>query len=138
MIGWFSLNVPSGLGLYWLVNNIVTTSTTVLIRNQVPAAPLPSSRAAKRAEPLDTTSHRRSLIPPPPPTHHPLFYPLTSLAVTLQVGTPEMAGGAPAPATIDPPKSTGFGRRYGEIVESTDASTGTKVRFVTDVTDVTV
>merc|ERR1719460_2801453 len=33
MIGWFSLNVPSGLALYWLANNLVTTSTTLLIRN---------------------------------------------------------------------------------------------------------
>jgi len=50
MIGWFSLNVPSGLGLYWITNNVVTTLTTVLIRrsvqmpelgmaNGVPAAP---------------------------------------------------------------------------------------------------
>merc|ERR1711871_1064149 len=31
MIGWFSLNVPSGLGLYWMTNNILTTLTTVLI-----------------------------------------------------------------------------------------------------------
>jgi len=35
MIGWFSLNVPSGLGLYWMTNNIVTTLTTVLIRKSV-------------------------------------------------------------------------------------------------------
>eukprot|EP00966_Prymnesium_polylepis_P239182 5531650-Prymnesium_polylepis.1 len=38
-----------------------------------------------------------------------------------------MAGvGASAPA-VDPPKSTGFGRRYGEVVQTTDSSTGTKV-----------
>jgi len=79
MIGWFSLNVPSGLGLYWLVNNVVTTTTTVLIRQSV--------------------------------------------------GTPEMAtsGGGVSAAAIDPPKAQGFGRRYGEIVQTTDASTGTKV-----------
>jgi len=35
MIGWFSLNVPSGLGLYWMTNNVVTTLTTVLIRKSV-------------------------------------------------------------------------------------------------------
>jgi len=38
MIGWFSLNVPSGLGLYWLVNNVVTTSSTLLIRRSVTPA----------------------------------------------------------------------------------------------------
>ena len=30
--GWFSLNVPSGLTLYWFVNNILTTSQTVYLR----------------------------------------------------------------------------------------------------------
>ena len=35
MIGWFSLNVPSGLGLYWMTNNIVTTASTVLIKRSV-------------------------------------------------------------------------------------------------------
>jgi YidC/Oxa1 family membrane protein insertase len=35
MIGWFSLNVPSGLGLYWITNNVVTTATTLLIRRSV-------------------------------------------------------------------------------------------------------
>ncbi|KAL1510465.1 hypothetical protein AB1Y20_006771 [Prymnesium parvum] len=78
MIGWFSLNVPSGLGLYWLVNNAVTTLTTVLIRQAV--------------------------------------------------GTPAMeVSGGSSTAAVEPPKSQGFGRRYGEIVESTDAETGTKV-----------
>lgn len=38
MIGWFSLNVPSGLGLYWITNNVVTTLTTVLIRRSVTPA----------------------------------------------------------------------------------------------------
>jgi YidC/Oxa1 family membrane protein insertase len=37
MIGWFSLNVPSGLGLYWLTNNVVTTASTLLIRKMTPA-----------------------------------------------------------------------------------------------------
>jgi YidC/Oxa1 family membrane protein insertase len=35
MIGYFSLSVPSGLGLYWMTNNIVTTLSTVLIRQGV-------------------------------------------------------------------------------------------------------
>jgi len=35
MIGWFSLNVPSGLGLYWITNNVVTTASTLLIRQSV-------------------------------------------------------------------------------------------------------
>eukprot|EP00612_Vaucheria_litorea_P008392 CAMPEP_0171476230 /NCGR_PEP_ID=MMETSP0946-20130122/3467_1 /TAXON_ID=109269 /ORGANISM="Vaucheria litorea, Strain CCMP2940" /LENGTH=386 /DNA_ID=CAMNT_0012006453 /DNA_START=94 /DNA_END=1255 /DNA_ORIENTATION=+ len=38
LIGWFSLNVPSGLGLYWIVNNIVSTAASVGIRNRLGAS----------------------------------------------------------------------------------------------------
>lgn len=37
MIGWFSLNVPSGLGLYWVTNNLVSTVQTVAIRRYLAA-----------------------------------------------------------------------------------------------------
>jgi len=37
MVGWFALNVPSALGIYWVINNIVTTSTTMYIRSTMPA-----------------------------------------------------------------------------------------------------
>lgn len=36
MIGWFALNVPAALGIYWVVNNLVTTGTTLFIRNSMP------------------------------------------------------------------------------------------------------
>lgn len=81
MIGWFSLSVPSGLGLYWMTNNILTTLTTVLIKKGV-------------------------------------------------AGTPAMAGGgavSSAPADVPPPPQ-GFGRKFGEVVETT-ASDGTRVRI---------
>ncbi len=32
MIGWFALNVPSGLGLYYLSNTILTTGQQVFLR----------------------------------------------------------------------------------------------------------
>jgi len=32
MIGYFSLNVPSALGIYWVINNIVTTAISLQIR----------------------------------------------------------------------------------------------------------
>jgi YidC/Oxa1 family membrane protein insertase len=74
MIGWFSLSVPSGLGLYWLTNNVVTTVTT--------------------------------------------------LAIRATVETPDLVtAGAPA-APVDP-KPAGFGRKYGEIIETT-GNDGTK------------
>merc|ERR1712217_934342 len=28
MIGWFSMNVPAALCIYWVANNIITTATT--------------------------------------------------------------------------------------------------------------
>eukprot|EP00873_Tetraselmis_striata_P009006 jgi/Tetstr1/429270/TSEL_019188.t1 len=36
MIGWFSLNVPSGLTLYWITNNILTTAQSVFLRKTTP------------------------------------------------------------------------------------------------------
>jgi len=80
MIGWFSLNVPSGLGLYWLTNNFLTTASTLWIRNGV--------------APLDLAG----------------------------------AGGGGATVAAEPPKPQGFGRRYGEVVETTSTSdSGTKI-----------
>merc|ERR1712085_31913 len=39
MIGWFSLNVPSALCVYWVTNNFVTTATSVIIRNSLKMEP---------------------------------------------------------------------------------------------------
>mmetsp|Transcript_32640 Transcript_32640/g.48708 ORF Transcript_32640/g.48708 Transcript_32640/m.48708 type:complete len:424 (-) Transcript_32640:230-1501(-) len=36
MVGWFALNVPAALGIYWVVNNIVTTSTTLYVKSTMP------------------------------------------------------------------------------------------------------
>ncbi|CAM9930686.1 unnamed protein product [Ascophyllum nodosum] len=35
LIGWFSLSVPSALGLYWILNNFISTATSVIIRNKI-------------------------------------------------------------------------------------------------------
>jgi YidC/Oxa1 family membrane protein insertase len=58
MIGWFSLNVPSALCVYWVVNNIVTTATSIIIRNTMgtPAIVAPGSGSST------------ATMPPPPPT----------------------------------------------------------------------
>eukprot|EP00527_Entomoneis_sp_CCMP2396_P009507 CAMPEP_0198136664 /NCGR_PEP_ID=MMETSP1443-20131203/297_1 /TAXON_ID=186043 /ORGANISM="Entomoneis sp., Strain CCMP2396" /LENGTH=415 /DNA_ID=CAMNT_0043797921 /DNA_START=65 /DNA_END=1312 /DNA_ORIENTATION=- len=42
MIGWFALNVPAALSVYWVINNFVTTGTSVYLKSQMkfePAAP---------------------------------------------------------------------------------------------------
>ncbi len=52
MVGWFSLNVPSGLTLYWIVNNVLTTAQTVYLRNAVAgAAALSAAGGAAAAAP---------------------------------------------------------------------------------------
>jgi len=35
MIGWFAMNAPSGLGLYWVFNNVLTTISTVTVKKLV-------------------------------------------------------------------------------------------------------
>jgi YidC/Oxa1 family membrane protein insertase len=42
MVASFSLNVPAGLGVYWVVNNIVTTLVTLYIKSSVQNEPLPA------------------------------------------------------------------------------------------------
>lgn len=52
MIGWFALNVPAALTIYWVVNNIVTTTTTLAIRNSMDMTPVTSgSSSSAVAEP---------------------------------------------------------------------------------------
>jgi YidC/Oxa1 family membrane protein insertase len=57
LIGWFSLNVPSALCVYWVVNNVVTTATSLFIRNSVGKVTLVTPGTSGSAS-----------MPPPPPT----------------------------------------------------------------------
>jgi YidC/Oxa1 family membrane protein insertase len=49
MIGWFSLSVPAALSLYWVVNNIVTTATSVFVRNTMNIEPAKTSVSGSAA-----------------------------------------------------------------------------------------
>jgi YidC/Oxa1 family membrane protein insertase len=41
LIGWFSLNVPAALGIYWVANNFITTALTLQIRSGIkPVVPV--------------------------------------------------------------------------------------------------
>lgn len=40
MIGWFALNLPSGLGLYYLSNTVLTTAQQIYLRKLGGACPL--------------------------------------------------------------------------------------------------
>lgn len=46
MVGWFALNVPAALGIYWVVNNIVTTATTMYVRSTMPKVEMAAGGAA--------------------------------------------------------------------------------------------
>merc|ERR1712238_339421 len=52
MGGWFSLNVPSALGIYWVANNLFTTAISLQIKSSMPAAP---ATAGGNADALDVT-----------------------------------------------------------------------------------
>jgi YidC/Oxa1 family membrane protein insertase len=52
MIGWFALNVPAALTIYWVVNNLVTTATTLAIRNSMEMAPAVATSAVAEAPPI--------------------------------------------------------------------------------------
>lgn len=55
MIGWFSLNVPSALCLYWIVNNIVTTGTSLFVRSTMKTETVvPGASAATMSPPTQT------------------------------------------------------------------------------------
>ena len=60
MIGWFSLNVPAALGIYWVANNIITTAITLQIRSGFDAAPtsVSVSSASVSARDAETTAFR--------------------------------------------------------------------------------
>jgi len=61
MIGWFSLNAPSGLGLYWTFNNILTTATTVTVKKLVEKPLLEVETSALLAQ----VGPRQPVRPPP-------------------------------------------------------------------------
>jgi YidC/Oxa1 family membrane protein insertase len=49
MIGWFALNVPAALSVYWVVNNIVTTGTSLFIRSTLKVEPAKTAGSAGAA-----------------------------------------------------------------------------------------
>lgn len=63
MIGWFSLNVPAALCVYWIVNNIVTTATSVMIRSGMESQPAMSSGGAAA---VSSPPPQSSVFAPPP------------------------------------------------------------------------
>jgi len=66
LIGWFSLNVPSALGIYWVANNIFTTLLTLQIRSSIQTSPSTSAAAtATIVEPVKPTFIPPEMTPKP-------------------------------------------------------------------------
>lgn len=53
MIGYFSLNVPSGLTLYWFTNNLLTTGQQVLLKRNTKPPELPTSGTVRKVKAED-------------------------------------------------------------------------------------
>ena len=129
MIGWFSLNVPSGLGLYWMTNNVLTTLTTVLIR----FVARPCSLCLSHEQHVLTHAHEHVHLQPHISRRfraHLTGFALRRVFDRRKSVQPAMAtaGATDMPVVVDDePKPQGFGRRYGEVIEST-ATDGTTVR----------
>eukprot|EP01023_Acetabularia_acetabulum_P066032 TRINITY_DN883_c0_g1_i2.p2 TRINITY_DN883_c0_g1~~TRINITY_DN883_c0_g1_i2.p2 ORF type:complete len:136 (-),score=31.48 TRINITY_DN883_c0_g1_i2:369-776(-) len=58
MIGWFSLNVPSGLALYWLTNNIISTGQQVWLKRST------NVTVPEIAPPPPTTTQSATVVKP--------------------------------------------------------------------------
>ncbi|WIA32054.1 hypothetical protein OEZ86_002906 [Tetradesmus obliquus] len=55
MIGWFSLNVPSGLTLYWFVNNIISTAMQMYMKKTIKVDMPPLAAAGDANAIIDVT-----------------------------------------------------------------------------------
>jgi len=62
MIGWFSLNVPSALCVYWITNNIFTTATSMIIRSNLKMEP--ATVAAVADAPVEPQATVNAFSPP--------------------------------------------------------------------------
>ena len=79
MIGWFAMNAPSGLGLYWVFNNVLTTISTVTVKKLVeqdelepePIVSLASLGLPRQIEPSPSPSLAPAPTPSPSPSPSP-------------------------------------------------------------------
>ena len=65
LIGWFSLNVPAALGIYWVANNFITTAISVQIRQSMPA-PAPVAGGGGAAASSSVLDAKPSAFTPAP------------------------------------------------------------------------
>ncbi|CAN8075702.1 unnamed protein product [Agarophyton chilense] len=56
LIGWFALNVPSGLGVYWVTNNLLSTAQTLFIRSRIPSLANPTIASSDSSSASESTA----------------------------------------------------------------------------------
>ncbi|GAX15917.1 YidC/Oxa1 family membrane protein insertase [Fistulifera solaris] len=64
MIGWFSLNVPAALCVYWFVNNVITTGLSLFIRSTMPPPAAMEFNTGSSSSTSSTTSKASIFTPP--------------------------------------------------------------------------
>ncbi len=62
MIGWFSLNVPAALCVYWFVNNVITTGLSLFIRSTMPP---PAAMELNTGSSSSSTTSKAAIFTPP-------------------------------------------------------------------------
>jgi YidC/Oxa1 family membrane protein insertase len=80
MIGWFSLNVPAALCIYWVTNNVITTATSLIIKNTMQVQPISAGGGSAAAS-------SRAAEPPTifaPPREKPAGFGTTSTAASVK------------------------------------------------------
>ena len=66
LIGWFSLNVPAALGIYWVANNFITTALTMQIKGSfADMAPADASSAGPIVDVAPTSFTPAPMTPKP-------------------------------------------------------------------------
>jgi YidC/Oxa1 family membrane protein insertase len=65
MIGWFSLNVPAALCVYWFANNIITTASSVYIRSSLKAEMATATPGASATATAPAPAQPQTIFAPP-------------------------------------------------------------------------
>jgi len=108
LLGWFALNAPSGLGLYWVFNNILTTATTVGVKKIVEKPPADVSVNVALLGP------RRETMPVPELSMAPDW--VKRAAPPAEEGAEEGAEGAEGAAAAAAPAAKAESKKEAEVV----------------------
>ena len=113
MVGFFSLNVPAGLTIYWFCNNLITTASTLYIRGTVEANPvtmggasaappapkkLKKKKKAKAGPAFEDLVAAAPKVPAPPAPAPPV---VADAAGVVDVVAETVVDAAPAAAVVD-------------------------------------